>query len=696
MDAMKAIYIEEANELLANLEISLLSLENNSNEKRFIEEIFRVMHTLKGNSSMFGLQHVAEFVHDLETIYDKVRNSEMELTKSLLDVTFLSLDHIKVIIHDSELQNTVNKENHSALLKSISGFIKDPAKVKTKELAKNVEKRTFYILFEPHGDIFKNGTNPMFLVSELTAMGRNIVVPHFNVTSNSDNALNECFTYWEIYLETEKSENDLRDVFMFVHDSANIAVRELRARGLLDNPDLVELISKDIYNNVKSDIDRLEQFINNNTGKMKELTKKNDTIIQEEEIVVQQPNANSDLDQKAGSLKKEKTVSSVRVASDKLDELMNLVSELVTTQAGLSLYADKVKNIELEPISENVEKLSRRLRDIAFGMTLIPINNMFSRFQRMVRDVSNSLGKEIEFLTDGGETELDKSMIETLTDPLMHILRNSLDHGIETGDVRVAKGKNRTGTVTLKAFYSGVYVYIQIVDDGKGIDPGLIRKKAIAKGLIKADDTLSESEIFDLIFYPGFSTAEQITEVSGRGVGMDVVKRNIAELKGIIKVDSRIDEGTTLTIKLPLTLSIIDGLLVSIDKVSYIIPLAVITKCYLVDNADMCSNFNELLLLDGEQTPFINTRAEFGSTVETKGQSQLIVVNNGERKVGLSVDYIIGEYQAVVKPLGKHYKNQDFISGASILGDGTIALVLDSNKIIELHTKKIKMEESLC
>lgn len=696
MDAMKAIYIEEANELLANLEISLLSLENNSGEKKYIEEIFRVMHTLKGNSSMFGLQHVAEFVHDLETIYDKVRNDEMVLNKDLIDTTFLCLDHIKVIIYDSDLQAQTNKENHVTLLQRISGFIQNPPSPENIREATGIKTQTFYILFEPAADIFENGTNPMFLVSELSSMGKSIAVPHFKVTPDSEINPNECFTYWEVYLETEKTENDIRDVFMFVQDNAIINIKELKVNGLLNHPGLKEYISKDIYNDVKINIEQLEKTFNEQENKMEEANKEQEEVTHESEQSVQTLTAFQETEHRPNSPKKEKTVSSIRVASDKLDELMNLVSELVTTQAGLSLFSDKLKNIELEPISENVEKLSRRLRDIAFGMTLIPINNMFGRFQRMVRDVSSSLGKEIEFITDGGETELDKSMIETLTDPLMHILRNSLDHGIETMDVRLAKGKNRSGTVTLKAFYSGVHVYIQVIDDGKGIDPNIIRQKAIAKGIVSAEDNLSEAQIFDLIFYPGFSTAEQVTEVSGRGVGMDVVKRNITELKGTIKVDSKIDEGTTLTIKLPLTLSIIDGLLVSIDAVRYIIPLAVITKCYLVNNADMFNNFNELLLLDGEQTPFINTRAEFGCKVETGGQSQLIVVNNGERKVGLSVDYIIGEYQAVVKPLGKHYRNQDFISGASILGDGTIALVLDSNKLIELHTNKLKMEESLC
>jgi len=366
---------------------------------------------------------------------------------------------------------------------------------------------------------------------------------------------------------------------------------------------------------------------------------------------------------------------------------------LVTTQASLTLHNEKNNSPELEIITENIEKLSRRLRDIAFGMTLVPINNMFSRFQRLVRDMSETLGKEIQFVTEGGETELDKSIIETLTDPLMHIIRNSLDHGLEKAEDRMYLGKDRKGTVKLKAYYSGVSVHIQIIDDGKGIDVEAVRTKAISKGFISENDVLSDKEIFDYIFYPGFSTAAVVTDISGRGVGMDVVKRNITDLKGSIIVESKVNVGTTLTIVLPLSLSIIDGLLVDVEGVNYIIPLSVVNKCYEVDNTEMMNNFNRLLILDEKQVPFINIRKEFGyKKLAEEEKSQIIVVSDGDTKVGISVDFIVGEYQAVVKPIGKYYKNQDFVSGATILGDGSIALVMDTHKIIDLYAEHVKME----
>jgi len=329
-----------------------------------------------------------------------------------------------------------------------------------------------------------------------------------------------------------------------------------------------------------------------------------------------------------------------------------------------------------------MEKLSRQLREVVFGITLIPLKTIMGRFKRLVRDVSQNLNKEIEFIVEGDETELDKNIIECITDPLMHILRNSLDHGIESKEERLNSGKAPIGKITFKAFYSGANVHIQIIDDGKGIDANVIREKALEKGLINEDANLSQKEIFDLIFTPGFSTAIEVTDVSGRGVGMDVVKRNISDIRGEIDIQSEVGRGTTLTIKLPLTLSILDGLLVQIGDYKYLVPLPVVEKCYEVSSSSLQNNFNKLIVLDGDQTPFIDLREEFNLFDKAPEIIQLIVVNNGERKVGLSVDSIIGEYQAVLKPLGKYYRSQDFISGATILGDGSIALVLDTNKIV--------------
>lgn len=700
MEEMKATYIQEANELLENLESSLLSLEGNPNDSSNIEQVFRVMHTLKGNSSMFGLSKIAEFVHDLETIYDKIRQGEMELTKEILNTTLASFDHLNLIIIDSDLEDEKNKENHVALIHKIHGFIQGTTVPKavvapsethestnTPVIPDNV-LRTYYIYFEPKTEFFLDGSNPLILVAELCQLGKHLVVPHFHKVTSIDNFNpTSCITFWEIYIESGGAKDKIDEVFVFAESNATIEVVELNSSDLITNKEFSEKVQEIKFKDQKIEREELFQLANQFGKNVGPVEVASPMVAAEANELV------SDIKNVQKSDTKEKVVSSIRVSSDKLDELMNLVSELVTTQASLTLYNQKNETPELELISENIEKLSRRLRDIAFGMTLVPINNMFSRFQRLVRDVSMALNKEVQFVTEGGETELDKSIIETLTDPLMHIIRNSLDHGLELPDVRERLGKPRKGTVKLKAFYSGISVYIQIIDDGKGIDVNVIREKAISKGFIKSEDVLSDKEVFDFIFYPGFSTAAVVTDISGRGVGMDVVKRNISDLKGSILVESKVNIGTTLTIKLPLSLSIIDGLLVDVANVFYIIPLSVVDKCYEVDNTEMMNNFNQLLILDEKQVPFINVRKEFGyDDLSNSEKSQIIVVSDADRRVGISVDHIVGEYQAVVKPIGKYYKNQDFISGATILGDGSIALVMDTHKIIDLYTEHAKFE----
>lgn len=368
---------------------------------------------------------------------------------------------------------------------------------------------------------------------------------------------------------------------------------------------------------------------------------------------------------------------------------MNLVSELVTTQARLSLFAEQSTLPELNAIAENVEKISRQLRDNTFSICLVPMETILVRFQRLVRDLSVELGKDIILVAEGTDTELDKSVIESLADPLLHILRNSIDHGIEDTATRLEKGKPKQGKILLKAFYSGTNVHIQIQDDGAGIDPKKIREKAISKGIISAEAQLSDKELLDLIFLPGFSTASKITDVSGRGVGMDVVRRKIAEIRGEVEIKSQPGTGTTITIKLPVTLSIIDGLLVKIDDTHFVIPLTAVDKCYEANHTQLIHSFNNLITLDGEKVPFFYLRNEFEMPQTDESIEQLVVVKYDDKRVGLSVDAIIGEYQAVLKPLGKLYKNQELISGATILGDGTIALVMDTNKMVKQFSREL-------
>ncbi len=686
MDNFRIKFIEEATEHINDLEGTLLELEQDPENKDLIEKVFRIMHSLKGGGAMFGFERISEFTHNLENIYDLVRNGEMFVSKDLLDVTLAAVDHLKNLLDDSKSEQATVFEQHNTLLHKINTILESKNAINiTKEISKEKSKTeilkntiatqapTYYILFQPSENIFDNGTNPLYLMDELYNLGQAIIIPHFTrIPEFSELIPTHCYTYWEIILSTSHPFNTISDVFIFVEDECHIDIHKISDYNILENNEFYSFIQQAVENKADIGINNIQQIA----------SRINATIMLKEK------KSNEKL-----NVSKENIISSIRVSSEKLDILMNLVSELVTTQARLSLFAENNNNNELIAIAENVQKLTRQLRDIAFSIVLIPIENLMTRFQRLVRDLSQELKKEVQFVAEGTETELDKTIIENLTDPLLHILRNSLDHGIEEPAIRVKNGKPRQGTIKLKAFYSGANVHIQISDDGAGIDPEKVKQKAISKGLISPDAVLSQKEILDLIFLPGFSTASNVTEVSGRGVGMDVVRRKIADIRGEVEVESKLGVGTVTTIKLPLTLSIIDGLLVKIADTFYIIPLSSVDKIYAAEHNKVVGTFNQLIVLDGQQLPFFYLRHEFELENNNAPIEQVIVVRYEDKRIGIVVDSVVGEYQAVLKPLGKYYKNQEIISGATILGDGTIALVIDTNKAIKYFARKYKVEE---
>jgi len=674
MDNFKKKFIEEATDLIENLEKSLLALEQNPNDSGLIQQVFRVMHTLKGNSSMFGFDLIDTYTHDLETVYDLIRSNKLSVNREVLDVTFASVDHLKLLLDETNYKDPDFITLHNSLISRVSKLINQNTEVREVVVEKEVptvtvkEEFTYYIRFEPFSDIFKNGTNPLYLIDEIYSLGKAKVFAHLNkipLLNELDPSL--CYTYWEIILVTNADISSISEVFIFVEGESKIEIQRIFEEDLLINEFFVKELER--IAKVQKDIGFASTMRTAAEAKKRALQDKAASIKREKVGV------------------KDSSISSIRVSSEKLDVLMNLVSELVTTQARLSLFAEQNSMAGLTGIAENVQKLSRQLRDIAFSIVLIPIETMLTRFQRLVRDLSSELKKDVVFITEGADTELDKTIIESLSDPLMHIIRNSLDHGIEDTHERIKKGKPKQGKIALKAYYSGANVHIEISDDGAGIDPEKIRDKAIAKGIISPDKKLSQKEILELVFLPGFSTAKKVTDVSGRGVGMDVVKRKIADIRGEVELESEVGIGTTITIKLPLTLSIIDGLLVKVDETHYVIPLAAVDKIYAVERAKIVDTYNNVLVLDGKQISFFNVRKEFELEESKQAIEQVIVVNFDDTRVGLIVDYVVGEYQAVLKPLGKHYKRQEIISGATILGDGSIALVLDTNKIIKLFAR---------
>ena len=667
MDNFKKKFVEEALDLLNELETILMKLASSPEDKELIEHIFRIMHTLKGNSAMFGFNQIDQYTHQLETIYDLIRNGKRTASDELMDLTLASVDHIRNLLDEDNSKKEEVLSRHRELLERIAIVVDDksqPEEIKKSEVPTPSDGiKTYYIHFAPNSDILANGTNPLFLVEDFKALGTYIALPNLEkLPQLEDLDPEKCYTSWEIILSTKEDKTKIDEIFIFAEDNCALEIEKISDTDLLSQKDIISNI-KEITAGYKSI----------GLQKIKSLAFSEEVPDKKAKLI------NSRGVEPTSTLK---NISNIRVSSEKLDELINLVSELVTTQAGLSLIAEKINNKDLLVIAEDVEKLSRRLRDSTFNVRLIPIENMITRFQRLVRELSHELKKNIDFQTEGTEIELDKNMIEGLIDPIMHIIRNSIDHGIESPEEREKQGKSPHGIITFKAYYSGSNVYVQVADDGAGIDVNRIRKHAIEKGLIQPESVLSSKEILDLVFLPGFSTAEKVTNISGRGVGMDVVKRKIADLRGEINLETRVHEGTTITVKLPLTLSIIDGLLVQIDDAYFVIPLSSVNKCFEFKHETLVNAVNNLIFVNDGHIPFIYLRNEFDISTTCPDLEQVVVIEYGDIHIGLTVDKVIGEYQAVLKSLGSMYKKQDIISGATILGDGTVALVVDPNKII--------------
>ncbi len=669
MEKFTEKFIEEATDNISDLESALLELESNPDSTDLVERVFRAMHSLKGGGSMFGFNKLSEFTHHLENLWDRIREGRMKVNQGLLDLTLQSVDHLKMLLKEKDDLSSDTETTHKNLTVQVMKFLGEEATEDSGNSngSSNGDRdgmKTYYIYFDPDENIFDDGTNPLFLLDELNSLGQCRIIPYLErIPLLPDIDPVKCYTYWEVILATKEDENAIYDVFIFVQNQAEINVHLLSEENLFNNTSFVQKLDEVATGEKDLGFEGFKEILNNLS-----------TPEESKEEETRKP---------GGNLNRESTISSIRVESEKIDHMMNLVSELVTTQARLSLRAEQLGDTELEGIAENVQKLTRQLRDNAFDVALVPVETMLTRFQRLVRDLSATLNKKVNFTAEGTDTELDKNIIEKLTDPILHIIRNCIDHGIETPEERKKAGKPEEGKIRFKAFYSGASVHIQVHDDGKGIDPENIRKKAVERGLISPEASLSRKETFDLLFQPGFSTSENVTDVSGRGVGMDVVKRNLSEIRGEVEVDSEPNAGTTLTVKLPLTLSIIDGLLVQIAENKYVMPLSAVDKIYAVNHSDVVNQFNNLTVLDGEQVPFFNLRNEFRLPESDKETEEIVAVKYNDTRVGLVVDNVVGEYQAVLKSLGKMYKELEMISGATILGDGTVALVMDTNKMIE-------------
>ena len=669
LDQAQQTFIVEARELLQAMEQSLLQLESEPGDEDAIGAVFRAAHTIKGSAGLFGLASIVSFTHIVEDVLDRLRDGHVAVDAALIAVLLQSGDHmlelIEVVASRGEALPSAALEREAALREALGAYQEAPlpcADIDTVAMDDDVPTEVLWHLSLRFGaDVFRNGMDPLSFLRYLETLGQLL---HVTTLTDSIPAVDgwdpeSCYLGFEIDLRSSASHAALNEVFDFVRDDCEVQI------SVVDEPG------------------------------------DNSTAVDSEEVaeVEQGPTAAVQPRAAASGDAKLRDGNYVRVNADKLDELINLVGELVIASAGASLLARSCNNDPLQEATSTVSGLVEEILDGALHLRMIPIGDTFNRFRRVVRDVSQELGKDIDLIINGAETELDKTVVEKIGDPLMHLLRNAMDHGIESADARRAAGKPTKGHLSLNAYHDSGSIVLEIADDGAGLNRERILAKAQERGLVASGAALTDQEIYNLIFEPGFSTAEAVTNLSGRGVGMDVVKRNITLLRGTVDLDSRPGEGTVVRIRLPLTLAIINGFLVGIDHCTYVIPLDMVQECIELDERQRQSSREQGYLdLRGEVLPLVDLRDHFSHEGPPARRQNVVVVRYAEHKAGLVVDDLLGEFQTVIKPLGKLFGALRGISGSTILGSGAVALILDIpallNQIVQLEARTPQAPQS--
>ncbi|EHJ48511.1 CheA signal transduction histidine kinase [Solidesulfovibrio carbinoliphilus subsp. oakridgensis] len=709
-DETRALFQEEVLENLAELDGALLELEKAPTDLDLVNRIFRAVHTLKGACDMFGLSPVVGLAHDIESLFDHVRGGWRRVSKELLDASFAAKDRFAAMLAEGA---DPAAEDDPALRARLKELLRTPDMPVADEAAPaagaepeacagpepddgpdRATPRSWRVCVAPsdHGHLAK--ADPLAVLDELRAMGNTQVRCDLGqVPDLAGLAPEDCLLRFEVVLTAEAGAvpdaNALRDVFFFLENQADLEITPCDealaeplpaaslaaapAGAVADWPDLSAVPAATPAAAVAAAARPAPAASRPASGTTPA------TASGPGPVAGHKPGeAAPDPAKKPQAAARKEAMQSLRVDAAKLDDLVNLVGELVIAQARLTQLATGFGHPALTSVAEEIERLSNELRDNTLGIRMLPIGTTFSRFRRLVRDLSSEMQKSIELVTEGGETELDKTVIEQLGDPLVHLLRNSIDHGIEPPGERLAAGKPETGTIVLSAEHAGGEVVLSITDDGRGMDPDRIRAKAEEKGLIPPDARLTESEIFNLVFLPGFSTAEKVTNVSGRGVGMDVVKRSMDSLRGKIDIQSTLGKGSRITIKLPLTLAIIDGLQIKAGDDQYIIPLSLVEECVeLPRERTEASGRGRTIHLRGEIVPYIRLREAFELRGEAPAIEQVVVTRFEGERTGIAVDQVMGQQQTVIKSLGNYIGSVSGISGATINGDGTMSLILD-------------------
>ncbi|BCR21986.1 chemotaxis protein CheA [Borrelia sp. HM] len=707
IDKFKDSFKEESVENILDIEQALLNIEFESG-KEVIKSIFRNFHTIKGSAGMFGFNLTASLVHEIETILDPIKEGRNLFDQNIVDATLMAVDFIRELIEgDEAISEIAYKEREKFLIDEIKkgfglgvdlvlpavkkeevssssnlssqGAVLDTSleEYKFEEEALSVETKFYRILFLPSRGILFHGHKPINFLKKLLNLGNGQVrarvknIPNLELIS-ADNV----YVEWEVKLETEESKKSVEDIFMFLDAQSKFVVEEV---------DMSYEIPEDLK--LDSLVDNLDKDIDD------EIFSKERQILSPSKEIHNKTSLKGNVFNLIDDAARSKVnISSIKVDSRKLDHLVNLVGELVTIQSKLSKEAENSNLNVLNSISAEFSFLINELRDYTTGLRTVPIEILFVKFQRIIKDLSAQLGKSISYDVQGGDTVLDKSIIERLNEPLIHLIRNSIDHGIEPVEERVKAGKNPKGTIKLSAYQSGDAVIVTIEDDGKGLDKLKIIKRAIEKNIISeaASKILSSKDVYNLIFEPGFSTADAVTNISGRGVGMDVVRTQVEALRGNVVLESEFGKYTRTKLIFPLTLAIIEGWLIKVQEEHFIVPLSTVESCLeankLVSKSYGLENNGSVMDYRGSMISFIRLREFFGISEEKSYSEYVVVVNTNSGKIGLIVDEILGQHQTVIKTLGKIYSKAEGVSGATILGDGSLALVID----VDALTKSIR------
>ncbi|NBC29270.1 MAG: chemotaxis protein CheA [Spirochaetes bacterium] len=706
---------EEARELLQSLEESLMQLEQHPSDADLVDSAFRSLHTIKGSGNMFDLTNLVEFTHIVENVFDKVREGEVDIDSNLINLGLQAKDQIAQILASPEDQDVV--QGSQILANAFKAFLPaDAAAVGEAEAGSAAAQglalaegdsategsasdggagtggadtgapQTYRIVFTPPADFFRTGGNALGLIQELAELGQTLVMGFCGEVPPIEEIDPEaCYLHWDIVLTTTHDANAIRDVFIFVDEPGVVRVEVIDQGEILEQEDIsYKRLGEILVERGDIEAAQLQQAMTS-----KEFL--GETLVAKGYVSGEKVKAALEEQKYVRSIRENRQVvetsSSIKVNTEKLDSLVNLVGEFVSMHANLTHIAEEKDDREFKSVSEQMDGLIRELRDLSIDMHMVPVDTLFSGFKRLVRDLSNELGKQVRLEVEGSDTELDKNVIDALKDPLLHIIRNSVDHGIESVEDREAAGKPSKGSVRLTAFYAGANVVIQVSDDGGGIDAERVRRKAVDRGVIADDAELSEEEMLALVFQPGFSTAEEATSVSGRGVGMDVVKQNIEKLNGSVRIQSTPGEGTVIAIRIPLTLAIVEGLLARIGAGYYLINLTYIVECLDFEAVRRTSN-QQMIDFRGEVLPYYDLRRYFGE--DGHGAGQLVVVSLEDRRVGLLVDDIQDKYQTVIKSLSRVFERAEGVSGAIILGDGTPALMLDIDRLVKVTAEEMQ------